>query len=227
MFRFLMPLSAASSTRPYIIGVCGGTASGKTSVCERLSETLPEVGIVPCDAFYAPLSPEDKARAYSSDFNFDAPAAIEFAALRETVQKLRNFEDVSLPVYDFSLHARTEETVSFPRRQVVIVEGILIFNDDELRDMFDLKVFVDCDGEIRLARRVTRDINERGREMKGVFEQYFKFCKPSYDKWVEPSKRFADVILPNAGNGINEVAVDLLAKHIASQLSLRCRSAEE
>jgi len=215
--------TSASRPAPFIIGVCGGTASGKTTVCEYLADCLAaeDVGIVPSDAFYAVLSADEKAQAYKSEYNFDAPEAIDFVSLRAAVDRLRSCQDVNLPVYDFNTHARKEETIFFPKRHVIVVEGILIFNDPELRSMFDLKVFVECDADVRLARRVSRDISLRGRELKGVFEQYFRFCKPSYETWVEPSKRFADVIIPNAGTGVNFVAIDVLSKHIAAQLAIR------
>ena len=127
--------------RPFIIGVCGGTASGKTTVCELISQRLSDedVGILPSDAYYTVLTDAEKAQAYKSEFNFDAPEAIDFDGLRNQVMALRSFQDVEIPVYDFSTHARKKETVLFPKRHVVIVEGILIFNDPQLRDMFDLK----------------------------------------------------------------------------------------
>ena len=216
-------MTTSETLKPFIIGVCGGTASGKTTVCEYLADCLAaeDVGLVPSDAFYKVLTPDEKEKAYKSEYDFDSPDAIDFESLRNTVEALKMSKDVELPVYDFSTHARKQETVFFAKRHVIIVEGILIFNDPELRNMFDLKVFVECDSDVRLARRVSRDITSRGRELKGVFEQYFRFVKPSYETWVDPTKRFADVIIPNAGTGVNLVAIDVLCKHIAAQLALR------
>ena len=216
--------SSETAHRPFIIGVCGGTASGKSTVCEYIATHLAgeDVGIVPSDSFYRPLTTEEKERAYRSDFNFDAPDAIDFDGLKTVVRSLRGHQDVELPVYDFATHSRKSITEPFPRRQVVIVEGILIFNDPQLLDMFDLKVFVECDADVRLARRVQRDITERGRALNGVFEQYFRFVKPSYDTFVEPAKRYADVIIPNASStGVNMIAIDVLCKHIQAQLAIR------
>ena len=209
--------------RPFIIGVCGGSASGKSTVCRYLEEHLEgeDVAILSSDAFYNELTPEQSARAYKNEHDFDSPHAVDFEGLTAAVRKLRAFKDVDLPVYDFACHARKAETVAFPRRHVVIVEGILIFTQPELRDLFDLKVFVECDGDVRLARRVRRDIAGRGRDIHGVLDQYFRFVKPSYDLFVEPSKRHADVIIPNAGTAVNLVSIDVLVKHIQTQLAIR------
>jgi uridine kinase len=213
----------APADRPFVIGVCGGSASGKSTVCEYIKGHLPgeNVAILSSDAFYKELTPEQSARAYTNEFDFDSPQAIDFEALTGAVRDLRSFKDVQLPVYDFASHARKAETVLFPRRHVVIVEGILIFTQPELRDLFDLKVFVECDGDLRLARRLRRDIAGRGRDVVGVLDQYFRFVKPSYDVFVEPSKRHADVILPNTGTSINLVSIDVLVKHIQTQFALR------
>lgn len=222
-----MALSAgtpAAGHKPFIIGVCGGTASGKSTVCEYIATHLAgeDVGVIPSDAFYRPLSSEEKERAYKQDFNFDAPDAIDFESLKSAVRKAKEYENQALPVYDFATHSRTKETVFFPKRQVIIVEGILIFSDPELLAMMDLKVFVECDADVRLARRVTRDISERGRQLVGVIDQYFRFVKPSFDTFVEPSKRYADVIIPNASStGVNLIAIDVLCKHILAQLAIR------
>ena len=217
----LVPVSP--NDRPFIIGVCGGSASGKSTVCEYLEKHLEgeDVAILSSDAFYKELSAEQSAKAFKNEYDFDSPQAIAFDGLCKVVERLRAFEDVQLPVYDFATHSRKSETKHFARRHVVIVEGILIFTQPELRDLFDLKVFVECDGDVRLARRVRRDIAGRGRDIQGVMDQYFRFVKPSYDNFVEPSKRHADVIIPNAGNHVNLVSIDVLVKHIQTQLALR------
>ncbi|KAF4666815.1 hypothetical protein FOL47_003888 [Perkinsus chesapeaki] len=216
---------ASFMLRPFVIGVCGGTASGKTTVCNQLEALLADedVGFLPSDAFYKNLNEEEKKKAYAGDFDFDSPDAIDFEELKQCVRDLRSWHDVHIPLYDFTRHTRKEETTTLKAHQVIIVEGILIFNDPELRDLMDLKIFVECDADIRLARRVIRDIAERGRELENVLGQYQRFVKPSYEKYVEPGKRFADVIIPNIGESINYVAIDIISQHIRLQLAARKR----
>jgi uridine kinase len=215
-----------SADRPFIIGVCGGTASGKTTVCALLEEHLVDehVAMLPSDAFYKELTEEEKRQAYANEYNFDSPASIAFNDLLTSATKLANWEDVEIPQYDFSTHSRKKETTFLKSKPIIIVEGILVFCDPQLRDLCDLKIFVECDADIRLARRLVRDIQERGRDLQGALHQYFKFVKPSFDEWVEPCKRYADVIIPNIGPCINEVAIDVIVQHIKAQLlSIRAK----
>jgi uridine kinase len=217
------------SFRPFVIGVCGGTASGKTTVCDMLQEKLGKenMATVPSDSFYKTLDPEGLELAHAGMYNFDSPESIAFDECCDSVRQLRHWKDVEIPQYDFSCHARTAETTIVKSREIIMVEGILIFNDERLRSMLDLKIFVDCDADIRLARRVRRDIAERGRALEGVITQYNKFVKPSYNEWVEPSKRFADIIIPNIGDSVNVVAVNLIAEHVKLQLRARAAKAPQ
>jgi uridine kinase len=218
------PVFRHNQDKPFVIGVCGGSASGKTTVCEILKSSLTteEISIVACDSFYKVLSTEQKQQAHASNYDFDSPNAIDFDLMKDFVRKLTNWEDVDIPVYDFTTHSRLPgkfETI--PSRNVVIVEGILIFSDKELRDMFDLRIFVDCDADIRLARRMRRDISERGRDPQGVIDMYMRYVKPSYESWVEPYRRRADVVIPNMGSEVSKAAMEMLVHHIRLQLKNR------
>jgi len=211
-------------SRPFVIGVCGGTASGKTTVCELFEKHLKDerVAFIPSDNFYKCLTPEQKQKAADGEYDFDHPNSIDWEGVKKCVDDLRNFKPTSLPTYDFCTHSRTSERVEVPLADVIIVEGILIFSSDqELRDMIDLKIFVDCDADVRLARRLSRDIAERGRELSSVLVQYMKFVKPSYETFVDPSKRHADIIVPNFGNQMNMKGVELLIQQIRHQLDVR------
>jgi uridine kinase len=210
--------------RPFLIGVCGGSASGKSTVCEIIKQSLSDesISMVSCDSFYKVLSPEDKARAFDNIYNFDSPAAIDFDLFKESVLSLMKRQDTEIPLYDFTTHSRHPVKMEMiPTRNVIIVEGILIFSDKELRDLFDLKVFVDCDGDIRLARRLRRDIAERGRDVTGVIDMYMRFVKPSFEAWVEPYRRYSDVVIPNMGSALSKAAMDMLIQHIKLQLRKR------
>lgn len=210
--------------RPFLIGVCGGSASGKTTVCEILKNALSteEISIFSSDSFYKVLSDSQKAAAYASKYDFDSPSAIDFDTMKTALEQLANWEDATIPVYDFSTHSRDPtRTETVPSRNVIILEGILIFSDKQLRDMFDLRIFVDCDADIRLARRMRRDIAERGRDPAGVIDMYMRFVKPSYESWVEPYRRNADVVIPNMGSAVSKAAMDILVHHIRLQLANR------
>jgi uridine kinase len=208
--------------RPFVIGVCGPTASGKSTVCEVIASKLADqdVGILSCDAFYKQLTPEESVKAHANDYDFDCPSAIDFDKLIEAVSQLRDYKDAEIPIYDFKTHGRTG-IQTFSKRHVLIVEGILIFTDPNLRSLFDVKIYVDSDSDLRLARRLQRDITIRGRDVTGVLQQYLKFVKPSIENFVEPSKKFADVIIPNCNDGVNLVAIDVLLKTIEAQLDMR------
>jgi uridine kinase len=217
------PVFRHNQDRPFVIGVCGGSASGKTTVCEILKSSLTteEISVISCDSFYKALTPAQKEAAYACNYDFDSPSAIDFETMKAAIRKLMNWEDTEIPCYDFSTHSRTAETELVPSRNVVIVEGILIFSDKELRDLFDLRIFVDCDADIRLARRMTRDIAERGRAPKGVIDMYLRYVKPSFDTWVDPVRRHADVVIPNMGSEVSRPAMQMLIQHIRIQLQNR------
>lgn len=209
--------------KPFVIGVCGGSASGKTTVCELLKDSLSteEIAVISCDSFYKVLSPSQKAAAHENNYDFDSPSAIDFETMKAAVRKLMRWEDAEIPCYDFSTHSRTGQTELVPSRNVVLLEGILIFSDKELRDLFDLRIFVDCDADIRLARRLSRDIAERGRDPKGVIDMYLRFVKPSFSTWVEPVRMHADVVIPNMGSEVSKAAMEMLIHHIRLQLRNR------
>ncbi|KAI8055350.1 uridine kinase [Syncephalis plumigaleata] len=205
----------------YVIGVAGGSASGKTSVSRRIIQLLnvPWVIIVSMDSFYNALTPEQSKMAFKNMHNFDHPDAFDYDIMVECVRKLRQGKSVEIPVYDFSTHSRLNKTQTIYGANVIIVEGIFTLYDKKLMDLMDLKIFVDTDADVRLARRMKRDICERSRELQGVIEQYERFVKPMYDQYVHPTIHNADVIIPRGLD--NHIAIDLIAKHVQRQLKER------
>ncbi|KAH7719823.1 uridine monophosphate kinase [Aphelenchoides avenae] len=187
---------------PFLIGVAGGTASGKSTVCEQIISRLTNLSdrkrvvAISQDSFYRDLiTPEEKARARVGDFNFDHPDAFEHSLMLQVLQDLRMGKRVRIPKYDFCTHARLiNEYEVVESADVILVEGILIFYDQELRDMFNMKLFVDADPDIRLARRVQRDTTERGRPLHNVLHQYLTLVKPAFEEFCLPTKKYADVI---------------------------------
>lgn len=203
--------------QPFVIGVAGGTASGKTTVCDMIIQQLHDhrVVLVNQDSFYRGLTPEELAHV--QEYNFDHPDAFDTEQLLDCIQILKQGESVQIPIYDFKRHRRCSETFrKVNAADVVIMEGILIFHDPRVRDMMNMKIFVDTDADVRLARRIRRDTVERGRDVNGVLEQYAKFVKPAFDDFVLPTKKYADVIIPRGGD--NHVAIDLIVQHIRTKL---------
>lgn len=191
-----------------IIGVAGGSGSGKTTIAHKLLETFEaqDAVLVEQDAYYKELhieSIEERAK-----MNFDHPEAIEFELLRKHLQDLVGGKEVERPIYDFSTHMRKEETIKIKPSKIIIVEGILIFAVPEIRELFDIKIFVDTDADEMLIRRMERDIKERGRTFDSVRDQYLSTVKPMYLEFAEPSKRYADVIIPRGGE--NKVAINMV-----------------
>ncbi|WP_026713318.1 uridine kinase [Flavobacterium daejeonense] len=191
-----------------IIGIAGGTGSGKTTVVHQIMNQLPdaEVGVISQDSYYKKnenLSYDERAL-----INFDHPRAIDFDLLVSHLNELKAGETIQQPVYSFVTHNRTEDTISTHPRKVMIVEGILILAHAELRELFDIKIFVHADADERLIRRLKRDIAERGRDMDEVLNRYQKTLKPMHEQFIEPTKAFADIIIPN--NNYNTVAIDML-----------------
>ena len=202
--------------RPIIVGVSGGSGSGKTTVAQTIHDRLgPEkVAYIPHDAYYRDLShlpPEERARQ-----NFDHPDALDTDLLVEHLHRLRRGEPVEVPVYDFATHTRRPETRRVEPRPIILVEGILVFVEPALRDLMDIKIFVDTDPDIRFIRRLLRDIRERGRTMESVIEQYLSTVRPMHLEFVEPSKRYADIIIPEGG--FNTVALDMVIARLQSML---------
>ncbi len=199
-----------------VVGIAGGTGSGKTTVVNRILERLPEnkVTILPQDAYYrdnSRLNLEDR-----QEVNYDHPDAVEFSLLIEHLMRLKAGEKIQRPIYSYLTCTRSEETIPIEPRQVTILEGILILIPTELRELIDIKVFVDADADDRLSRVVSRDIQERGRSVNKVLERYDKTVKPMHLQFIEPSKRYADIIVPQGGN--NLVAVDILTTIILERL---------
>ncbi|XP_058640861.1 uridine-cytidine kinase-like 1a isoform X1 [Onychostoma macrolepis] len=205
----------------FVIGLCGGSASGKTTVANKIIEALdvPWVVLLSMDSFYKVLSPEEQALAAHNDYNFDHPGAFDFELLVTTLRKLKQGKSVKIPVYDFTTHGRQKDWKNVYGASVVIFEGILSFADKELLQLMDMKIFVDTDSDIRLVRRLRRDFTERGRDIEGVIKQYNKFVKPAFEQYIEPTMRLADIVVPRGGG--NMVAIDLIVQHVHSQLEER------
>ncbi|MCF8331304.1 MAG: uridine kinase [Bacteroidales bacterium] len=199
-----------------IIGIAGGSGSGKTTVVRRITECLPEasVAVISQDAYYKDkghLSEEEK-----KTINFDHPESIEFNLLIDHIDALQKGEVIDRPVYSYVTCARSTETVAVEPRRVIIIEGILILTDEELRKRMGIKVYVDADADKRLIRIINRDIQERGRNYLQVLEHYEKFVRPMHLQFIEPTKRYADLIIPQGGK--NRVAIDILAARIKQNL---------
>uniref|UniRef100_A0A7S3Z9K3 Uridine kinase n=1 Tax=Lotharella globosa TaxID=91324 RepID=A0A7S3Z9K3_9EUKA len=201
---------------PYVIGVTGGTASGKTTVCETIIKKmgLSPVVILPMDRFYRQLTKKEIANI--QNHNFDHPDAFDWKLFRSTLDGLVARRNVKVPRYDFKTHSRENRTDSFQAADVVIVEGILVLYDPQIRKMMDMKIFVDTDADLRLARRIQRDVARRGRTVDEVLDQYIGTVKRSYDDFIHPTKRHADLVIPQGGH--NTVAISLMVEHIRTQL---------
>ena len=199
-----------------ILGIAGGTGSGKTTVVNQIVKQLPtdEVCVISQDSYYKAtdsLSYEERTK-----INFDHPRAIDFDLLIKHLKELKKGKTINQPVYSFVTHNRTKDVVKTHPRKVVIVEGILIFNNQELRDLFDIKIFVHADTDERLIRRVRRDISERGRDIDEVLDRYQNTLKPMHQQFIEPTKEFADMIIPN--DRYNTVAIDIIRSVINERL---------
>jgi uridine kinase len=198
-----------------VIGICGGSGSGKTTIVRKISEVISDFVFLPQDSYY-------KSASYISNsnitaFNFDHPDAFDNALLIEHLDALKIGQDIEMPTYDFVHHRRTEETIRVRAKKLVIFEGIMVFTNKEVRDRLDLKIFVDTPDDIRFIRRLTRDIKERGRTIDSVIEQYLTVVRPGHYEFIEPTKQFADIIIPEGG--ANERALDVLVRFINSVLT--------
>eukprot|EP01132_Coremiostelium_polycephalum_P002868 gene2868-3564_t len=202
---------------PLVIGVCGGSASGKTSVCDKVIEALDVrwVVLLSMDSFYLNLS----HTADPSNYNFDHPNAFDYDLMIKTISDLRQGRKVNIPHYCFKSHSRLPHQDTVYGADVIILEGILSLYSKELRDLMDIKIFIDTDDDVRLARRLKRDIAERGRSLESVILQYNKFVKPSFDDYILPCKKYADIVIPRGSDNI--VAIELLTQHIRIKLKER------
>jgi uridine kinase len=198
-----------------IIGIAGGTASGKTTVAQKIKEVFgSNVELVSHDYYYLPHN--DMTYEERTKINYDHPNAFETDRLIRDIRDLKAGKAVDVPVYDFTIHNRVDDTVRVEPKRVIIVEGILVFENEELRSLMDIKIFVDTDSDERLARRILRDVKERGRSLDSVLTQYTTTVKPMHDQFVEPSKRYADIIIPRGGQ--NSVALEMINERIKSIL---------
>ncbi|KAM4522571.1 uridine-cytidine kinase-like 1 isoform 1-T1 [Odontesthes bonariensis] len=205
----------------FVIGLCGGSASGKTTVANKIIEALdvPWVVLLSMDSFYKVLNKEEQELAAKNEYNFDHPDAFDFELLITVLRKLKKGKSIKVPVYDFTSHCRRKEWKTVYGANVVIFEGILAFANKELLKLLDMKVFVDTDSDIRLIRRLKRDISQRGRNIGGIIKQYNKFVKPAFEQYIEPTVQVADIVVPRGGE--NFVALDLIVQHVHSQLEKR------
>ena len=200
-----------------VIGVAGGTGSGKSTLVKRLQEAFRDEDVATlCHDFYYKAHPE-LTYEQRTKLNYDHPAAFDTDMLVEHIRALKSNVPIKHPVYSFVEHNRTDESVAVMPSKVIIVDGILIFENKELRNLMDIKVFVDTDADVRLARRILRDVCDRGRTMQSVIDQYTTTVKPMHEEFVEPSKKYADVIIPEGG--FNSVAVSMLIENIRSLIS--------
>lgn len=198
--------------RPIIIGVAGGSGSGKTTVCNKIFEYFSgkSIAMIEHDSYYRDQS--DISFEERLETNYDHPFAFDTDLMVEHLKKLQNNEDIEVPVYDYARHTRSDETITVESRDVIIVEGILILEDERLRDLMDIKIYVDTTADLRIIRRIQRDMQERGRSLDSVIDQYLSVVREMHDQFVEPSKKYANIIIPEGGH--NKVAIDLVITKI-------------
>ncbi|MBQ1793349.1 MAG: uridine kinase [Peptostreptococcaceae bacterium] len=200
-----------------IIGITGGTGSGKSTVCKAIKDSIPaeNIAILEQDAYYKDqthLSFEDRLKT-----NYDHPLAFDNKLLINHIDMLCEGKSIEKPIYDYELHTRKQdETVTVEPKDIIIVEGIMILEDEELRNKLDIKIYVDTEDDLRILRRIQRDIKERGRTVDSVIEQYLQTVKPAHDQFIEPYKKYSDIIIPEGGQ--NEVAIDIVIARIKTQL---------
>lgn len=200
--------------KPILIGITGGTGSGKSTVAQAIYDSLSEknIAIIEQDAYYkdqSHLTFEERVKT-----NYDHPLAFDIDLLIEHLTKLSNNESIEKPAYDFENHNRKPETTTFHPKDIIILEGILILDEPRLRDMLDIKIFVDTDSDVRIIRRILRDIEERGRSLDSVIDQYLRTVRPAHLQFVEPNKKYADIIIPEGG--FNQVAIDIMVAKVRS-----------
>ena len=201
--------------KPYIIGVAGGSGSGKSTFAKRLKDAFPDqIALISCDNYYLPhdeLPLEERAR-----LNYDAPEALEFDLMVRHLEALKNGQPVLCPVYDYTHHTRSDDVIEIIPRPIILIDGILIFHDPALRACMDLKIYVETDADERILRRARRDMRDRGRDLDSVIQQYLSTVKPMHNTYVEPTKAYADIIL---NGGKNKQAFMLVKSQIAQLLA--------
>ena len=199
-----------------IIGIAGGTASGKTTIVNKLKEMFADdVELISHDCYYK--AHDDMPYEERTKLNYDHPSSFDTDRMIEDIKALKRGETIYRPVYDFSIHNRVPETVKVEPKKVILIEGILIFENKELRDLMDIKIFVDADADERLMRRMIRDMKYRGRTIESIISQYHTTVKPMHEEFVEPSKKYADIIIPRGGE--NQAAMDILKGHLNIMLN--------
>ncbi|MFS0575299.1 uridine kinase [Sporosarcina sp. 179-K 3D1 HS] len=202
--------------KPLVIGIAGGSGSGKTSVTNAIYDVFKKhsVVVIEQDFYYKDQTPLEFDKRL--DVNYDHPLAFDTDLLIEHMEKLLRHEPIEKPVYDYALHTRSTKTVPIDPKDVIILEGILVLEDKRLRNLMDIKLFVDTDADLRIIRRILRDMNERGRTIDSVIDQYLSVVRPMHNQFIEPTKRYADIIIPEGGQ--NEVAIDLMVTKIKTIL---------
>jgi uridine kinase len=205
-----------TKNRPVVIGIAGGSGSGKTSVTNSIYEVFKDHSVVVIEQDYYYKDQSDLAFEERLQTNYDHPLAFDTALLIEHVNMLLERQPIEKPVYNYAVHNRSDETIRIEPKDVIILEGILVLEDVRLRNLMDIKLFVDTDADLRIIRRLLRDINERGRTIDSVMEQYLTVVRPMHNQFIEPTKRYADVIIPEGGQ--NEVAIDLMVTKIKTIL---------
>jgi uridine kinase len=198
--------------KPVLIGIAGGTGSGKSTVAQEIYNALSSenIGIIAQDSYYkdqTELSIEERCKT-----NYDHPDAFDTPLLIKHLKSLLEWKPIEKPVYDFSIHNRKKETIRVEPRHIIILEGILILSEPQIRDLLDIKIFVDTDADVRIVRRLQRDIEERGRTIDSVINQYLNIVRPMHLQFVEPTKRYADIIIPEGG--YNKVAIDIMSTKV-------------
>lgn len=201
-------------SKPILIGITGGTGSGKSTVAKAIFKSLSEknILIIEQDSYYKNQSHLSMGERIQT--NYDHPLAFDSELLYDHLNKLLNGESIEKPIYNFSKHTREDQTITVDSKDIVILEGIMILEDEKLRDLMDIKIFVDTDSDVRIIRRILRDIKERGRTLDDVVEQYLTTVRPAHLQFIEPSKRYADIIIPEGG--YNKVAIDIMISKVKS-----------
>ncbi|MDF2949580.1 MAG: uridine kinase [Sedimentibacter sp.] len=202
--------------KPIFIGISGGSGSGKTTIVNRIYSAVPEksIAIMEHDSYYkdqSSLTYEDRCKT-----NYDHPFAFDTDLFVEHIKDLKKGNLIEKPIYDYGIHNRKKETITVEPKEIIIVEGLLVFYEERIRELLDIKIYVDTDADIRILRRIIRDLNERARNLDSVISQYMSTVRPAHEQFIEPSKKYADIIVTEGGN--NLVAVDLMVTKIKSLL---------
>ncbi|MDD5866326.1 uridine kinase [Lachnospiraceae bacterium YH-ros2228] len=199
----------------YVVGIAGGSASGKTTIVSMIKEAFGEdIVVISHDSYYK--AHDELPFDERSRLNYDHPNAFDTNRMISDIKRLKNNEEIDVPVYDYTIHNRTDQTIHVVPKKVIIVEGILILENAGLRDLMDIKVFVETDADERLMRRIRRDVTERGRSVESILNQYAQTVKPMHEQFVEPSKKYADIIIPRGGE--NLTGINILMEHLKNML---------